>query len=617
MNTASVIAPAYIHSSIKRRRNTWYSVRDGNWSDPMVWQSNATKRYSYPGQNIAAPVSPQAGDDVYINHTVTLQIGTLVVVNNLYVSGNFKANNSALGLTVNGDLQVTGSVDFTGSAIGLYLYGVNNFVNTLVSAGTSTFYYTRIGDQPVLSLLYYNLNVFSYVGAGVFDTGTKYLVANTTVSNNLRIENSGTTFELGIYNLTVLGTTINGGSFSKTGSGSILFVGAFGNFAQVTNTAFSLTGNPTVETRGGFYFSNYFGGFYSGTGLWTATTNSQSYWIENSGLSKNWDCPILISGAITLTFYAGGTFFNNILGVINGNNAASTLVAKDSFYFGTVAATSLMTTGIFDFTSQANVIGYNFNGNYTIPYTSFIGLFVYGTGIKTLSGTTTLSATLVVSNSTLQLSSFNLTVAGTTTMTGLAVLLKNGSGNVIFANTLIFTNALTASIIDFSIGNPTIEMRNGIATNNGATYSFALGTNTLTLSTNNQTLTPAPVTIANQIVISGAITVSFNSNFTITGSLNGNNAASTLNNIGLVAYKILNAPMVTGILQTNNAANIWQYNLTGNQNVAGGTYRIIEFGGSGVKTLQGNVVVNVTAGGSQSTTGTATINLNGFTITTI
>lgn len=41
------------------------------------------------------------------------------------------------------------------------------------------------------------------------------------------------------------------------------------------------------------------------------------------------------------------------------------------------------------------------------------------------------------------------------------------------------------------------------------------------------------------------------------------------------------------------------------------------FGGSGVKTLQGNVVVNTTAGGSWSITGTATVNMNGFTITTI
>ena len=75
--------------------------------------------------------------------------------------------------------------------------------------------------------------------------------------------------------------------------------------------------------------------------------------------------------------------------------------------------------------------------------------------------------------------------------------------------------------------------------------------------------------------------------------------------------------MVTGQLQTNNAANTFKYNRAGVQDVKGGTYRTIEFGGSGVKTLLGNVIINTTAGGSQSTTGSASVNLNGFTITTI
>jgi len=65
------------------------------------------------------------------------------------------------------------------------------------------------------------------------------------------------------------------------------------------------------------------------------------------------------------------------------------------------------------------------------------------------------------------------------------------------------------------------------------------------------------------------------------------------------------------------AANIWRYDKAGNQDIKGTTYRTLEFGGSGVKTLLGNVVVNTTAGGSWSITGTASINYNGFTITTI
>ncbi len=60
----STIPTPYIHSSVKRRKNTWYSVKDGNWTDRTVWISNQIKRYDYPGQNIPSPVFPQVGDDV-------------------------------------------------------------------------------------------------------------------------------------------------------------------------------------------------------------------------------------------------------------------------------------------------------------------------------------------------------------------------------------------------------------------------------------------------------------------------------------------------------------------------------------------------------------------------
>ncbi len=75
--------------------------------------------------------------------------------------------------------------------------------------------------------------------------------------------------------------------------------------------------------------------------------------------------------------------------------------------------------------------------------------------------------------------------------------------------------------------------------------------------------------------------------------------------------------MLVGILQCDAAANTFKYNRAGNQDVLGGTYRTLEFGGSGVKTLLGDVFVNVTAGGSWSITGTASINYNGFSITNI
>jgi|GEM_PF-4806972 len=41
------------HTMLRRRKNVWYSVKDGNWSDPNTWMSNALDR-----RNVTMP---QAG----------------------------------------------------------------------------------------------------------------------------------------------------------------------------------------------------------------------------------------------------------------------------------------------------------------------------------------------------------------------------------------------------------------------------------------------------------------------------------------------------------------------------------------------------------------------------
>jgi len=64
------------HISVLRKRNTWYTMADGNWNDPHIWLSNGTKRNAVP----------QTGDDVYVNHTVDYS-------NNFSGSG-FTFNNS-------------------------------------------------------------------------------------------------------------------------------------------------------------------------------------------------------------------------------------------------------------------------------------------------------------------------------------------------------------------------------------------------------------------------------------------------------------------------------------------------------------------------------------------
>lgn len=179
--------------------------------------------------------------------------------------------------------------------------------------------------------------------------------------------------------------------------------------------------------------------------------------------------------------------------------------------------------------------------------------------------------------------------------------------------------SIGSCVFDNSFVNANIELQGGIT---GFVGTFKSGTGTLSFTTNNQSITNGgTLNIDAVVLISGAITV-INSitvapNLILNNTLNGDNASSTFDNRSVVQYKNSTRPMVVGILQCNNAANTFKYNLSGNQDVTGGTYFTIEFGGSGVKTLQGNVIVNVTGGGGQSTTGSASVNLNGFTITTI
>lgn len=617
------IAPVFVHASVKRRKNVWYSQKDGNWTDPTVWESNAIKRYNYPGQNIAIPIFPQVGDDVYVNHQITLNTGSVaapLIINNLYVSGTFKADNSTRVIQVNGDLQAVGGVDFTSSNVNIILKNVNGYIVSFTSGTTSNFTYgCFFYSQPIMNLSYRNLTTIL--------SGIKYLTSNLTVTGNVAI-NTGSFLDFAAFNCTVNGTTIvdsntgvTGSTLQKTGSGSILFIGILTIGANMDFSG----GNPSIECRGGAG-SGSGSSTLPGTGIWTFTTNNQNLSFRSAIFSS-----ILVSGAITVTV----SFTIQINTSIDGDNASSKIVNTGTIRFNTTTA-PMATLGIFDISSFANTVEYMMNAIFTIAYNNYSSLTISGTGVKTgASGATTIAATFTISgaaftlggNTTvsgntvlgggspvLDLSTFDMTFTGTSTFGSGGTLRKTSSGNILFIGGIgggAFTFDLT--------GNPAIELRGGAAPLPGTVN----GTSVWTFTTNNQSLALSNITpsISGNFLISGAITVTLTvttGNLTMNGTIDGNNAASTFDNRGVVQYKNATRPMATnGVLQCNGAANTFKYNKAGAQDVTGGTYRTIEFGGSGVKTLQGNVIINVTAGGSQSTTGTASVNLNGFTITTI
>jgi hypothetical protein len=384
-------------------------------------------------------------------------------------------------------------------------------------------------------------------------------------------------------------------------------------------------GNPTVELRGGIQYGNAADPINSGTGQWSFTTNNQEIrHISGSGPTVTLNCPILIASGITVT--AISTFpFTSILqlnNLVNGADGTSKLTSSNNtIYITNVSFPQPMTTGIFDITTNSNVLAYVFSGNYTLPYTTFSSLQIIGTGTKTLLGNTTLSGSLFFSNSAIvEASTFNLTVTGSTTSSSGGTLSKNSS-----TGSLLFIGVLAANI-NFT-GNPAVELRGGM---NFGNNTINTGTGTWTFTTNNQNLSNTvgnvyTPTFSCSILISGITLTNRNNAFAqtliITGVLNGTNASSIFimgtGPTPTVNYRNTTQPMATGVLDTSTNLNTWIYGLN-NQDIKGSptispkqVYRNLTLNGTGVKTLQGYVSVLNT----YTLTAPATLALNGFTLT--
>lgn len=604
---------------MSKPREVFYSCGNGNWLDPSTWETVSGRTGKLPTYL----------DDVYIKHTVTLNSvnGTTVSVNNLFVSGYFLFDNQTnRGLEVVGNLQATGTIDLTttGTTNVLYLNGTNNYINNFIAGTTTTVYYERFGDQNVMNLSYWHLTIATQ--------GTKYLTSNLTIGGNLTVGFgvSGSAakvivFELLSYDLTVNGTTSLFGYISKISGGNVTFVGLVTFQNNYYCIDFSL-GNPNVECRGGLSLTNqpsFDAQIKTGTGTWSFTTNNQSIALNSGGTSAiQFNGAVSIVGNITLTLASSGANTNqNVLfaGGVNGTTSSSTLANQALLWIPN--STLPMQTGVFDFTtSTKSTLYFYFNGNYTLPYTAYQGLTIGGTGTKTAMGNTTLTSNLFVggNNGNLELSTYNLTVTGTSTF-NTGYLSKSGAGSIIFIGQAIFTG--TPKILDLSGGNPTIEFRGGWSTANQTSTTMNFGTGAMSFTTNNQTLSDSGVStlvISNNITISGAITVTYSGgtgSITISGTLNGNNASSTFDNRVTVAYQNATQPMATGKLYCNQAANTWLYNLNGAQDITTPGdptpgYKNLTLSVGGVKKLLGNVSVK-----GVYTLSVATLNSNGFALT--
>jgi hypothetical protein len=578
--------------SMLRKANIWYSVKDGNYNDPTVWVSNGRKRYNYP----------QVGDTVYINHIVLLNISS--AVNNIYVAGKLTAANTGLTLTVNGDFQASGTVDLTGSNVTINLGGYNNFIAFFTAGASSTIGYTSLYTQAVMPLTYQNLTLTGILTGGQSGTSLKYLQANLSVLGALVF---GCTIDTKGYNLSVSGVTQAAcANATIISSNNILFTGQFQASAGRTSI---IVGNPTIECRGGLLFNNAASN-WTGANL-NFTTNNQSITNELGGNTVN---NITITGAITVNNSPSLDAFTRTLtvtGVINGTVSGS--VFNNNGLITLTNSTLPMVTGVFNYRNTAgSTITYAIPGNYTLPYTGYDNLGIDGGGIKSITGNLTINYSLAIASGSLELSTYNLTVIGTTSLTP-GYITKSGAGAIIFAGLVTLSLGSTSSAFT---GNPTVEFRGGLSAGNG---TMDLGAGGVSFTTNNQNLFVQVNTliINSNVMIGAGITVTilpttFGGVTTImNGYINGADSSSTLINTGDLTYDNAQQPMQTGIFSCNTAVNKVTYGLAGNQDITPGIYRNLTLNNSGAKKLLGNVsVVN-----TYTLTSPATLNSNGFSLT--
>ena len=542
-------------------------------------------------------------------------------------------------------LNLTGTINGLGANSRL-TNGLNSVLNFATATAATTAMSTGLFDFTTnVNTIQYNGNYSATIPSyfttfrnlTILGTGTKTLGVNTTLTGNLRIGSLSVTgiLECSTFNLSVNGTTyigVLGSTFSKNGVGNLLFVGnVTGDDAGAGGSRFNLSGNPNVELRGGANVLFYGGAglWNTGTGTWTFTTNPQTLTFYYIGY--NFNCTTIISG-VTVTIAAavgGGALTLN--GTIDGTNASSILNLNGRMNLANATQVlPMFTNGTFNpINAATSLLGFTFNGNYTLPYTTLNGLAIGGTGTKTLGGNTTVTSfTAVGSNSTFELSTFDFTNNGVTNITAGSLLLsKTGAGTVTFVGLVSITAANTFGGLSFT-GNPNVELRAGFTNGGAAITTWNTGTGTWSFTTANQTLTMnflggAPGSTWNcTILISGTITLTLStvgSNFTSNGVINGSVAGSTLL-MGASANLFYNntvQPMATGILDTSTNLNTFIYG-SGAQNIKGGpslvakqVYRNLTLNGGGVKTLQGYVSVLNT----YTLTSPATLALNGFTLT--
>jgi len=549
---------------------------------------------------------------------------TLASSANMIISRSINGTSGSSQLINSGSLSFATAQSLTGSMLtGSYIF---NIPNTAIGIG---------GDYTATIPARFN----NFSNLSISGLGTKSLATDTYISGSLTLSSNGI-LELSSSNLIVSGTTniSQTTTLQKTSAGGTAsFYGGI-SFPQGIGTLNFTSSNPYVEVRNGIFIGNNIPIFRSGNNKWIFSTNNQTITNNNgpgSGMGLGFECPIIISGPISLSLSApaGSRLYLDLYSPIDGDHPSSSFINTDGVLnFYTSASTNCMTTsGTINYSPiTTNIhagIGYYMNQNFTIPLNLFNNLYIGGAGIKTLGSNTVLRKGLTINfPSTFDADNYDLVITGSVSIGAPGTYFKkSGPGKITIGGSLGIGNGW----LDFSTGSTDVELKGGITLGNGL---YLTGTGSWYFSGPSQGIAfgvgnDDSITFRGKGLISSsaqlALTTSYASPATFTmifpsgAYINGESSTSVFNNRKNVIYQNPDAPMLTGSLWSN--AGSFTYNYTGSQTQSiqvptdpvNPSNLNLTLSGS-TKILLGNINVTGTI-----ITGSTLINYNGFTITKI
>jgi len=420
------------------------TATSGNWNSASTWERyNGSSWVASPSQG--APTSSNGAITVLNTHTVTVTANVTLDQVTVNSGGQISVNSgvtltvrngSGTDLTVSGVVKSAGTINRQGTIVfnsgGKYQHNFTTTAGTIPTATWNTgstcevIGYTSLGTMGNIGFgqSFYNFtwncpnqaNTLSMAG------GLK------TVNGDLSIVSTGTGVLQFANSLNSNLTVAVAGDFTQAG-GTLTLLGSSGN-------------STTLNVAGDFTISG--GTFQRGNGTGSVVFNGTSVQTFSKSGST-------ISGAINFTVNSGATvdFGTSVL-----DGSAGTFTLSSGASIITSHANGLSSTGSIQTTSKSfnSAANYQFKGASTGTFTTTTAntvnnLTINGSG-TTLAQNFNVNGILSLTSGILTLSTYNLTIASTASITGFsssAYIKTNSTGQL--------KRTIGSSSVVFPVGN--------------------------------------------------------------------------------------------------------------------------------------------------------------------